>query len=572
MKEGKSQDSLGLVTEMILRASHRTRELLAHHFTCILLGNGRPDNWDINFIALLFKSGSPTDMANYRPLTLLPTLYKIYSTILFRRVRSQLEGSLTKDSAGFRRNFNTEDHLLTISLLIQFAKEWNFELWICKIDIRKAFDTLDWGTLITALQNCTIDEHTLRAIMESYKLPQGRVKVNGHTSEPFDKSRGTRQGDPISALLFCIAMEFIFKPLVRKWKAQGIGVAITESDLLNNLRFADDTLLIATTQQHLEIMTNDLQTALNDAQLFVHPGKTSIITNAISPPESVNIFGKDVTVRTGNDTIPYLGSVLCFENLTAAQIDHRIKCATFKFRELKHTLCFRSAPLKHRLRLFDSVVTNSFTHGASSWAWTQHNEARIIQGQCKLLREFIRVPIPKNLTTTCYAKQHFINKHIKGVLHRYNACLWEEEALRRIWRFIGHTARRAPSEYWNRLLLNFGPSAQNRHNQTFTLPGGTEVRRTRQARFHNTLTPIRNWYIAKEAIIPHHSRYHRIEYACINELWMDFANEIHATDEKGRKKYTWQLNETNFVLFSTYFRRKDSCIPIPPPFDLRDTT
>ena len=115
---------------------------------------------------------------------------------------------------------------MAASLLIQNAMEWNTELWICKLNIRKAFDTLDWGFLKRTLDAAHVDPSYVQAVMQSYGNPPGTIKVEVRKSKSFYKSRGTRQGDPLSAILLVSTLEYILKPLVDKWAQQGKGLPL----------------------------------------------------------------------------------------------------------------------------------------------------------------------------------------------------------------------------------------------------------------------------------------------------------------------------------------------------------
>eukprot|EP00973_Karenia_brevis_P066111 9190959-Karenia_brevis.AAC.1 len=73
-----------------------------------------PESWLEAFITLIFKSGDPRQAGNYRPITLLPILYKLFTRILRNRMQQTLESSQPVEQAGFRSGFNCDDHLLTM--------------------------------------------------------------------------------------------------------------------------------------------------------------------------------------------------------------------------------------------------------------------------------------------------------------------------------------------------------------------------------------------------------------------------------------------------------------------------
>ena len=458
--DGKTQDEIGLVIEMVKRASWRTKIELAVQYTKLLWeGEGRPMDWDDNPLTLIFKKGAAQDMGNYRPITLLPTLYKLFSKILFLRIRAGLEGHLTKDSAGFRKGFNTEDHILAITLMVQYAQEWKIELWIGKLDVTKAFDTLGWDAIQNMLKAFGLDDYYIRAVMQSYQCSRGRVRIPGARSGPFPKTRGTRQGDPLSALLFACTLEHLLRPLTDKWKREGKGFPVNVHDaldFLNNLRYADDMVLVARSAAELQEMFKEVQEALATAQLHIHPEKTQIITNCTTQrPESLTILGQEITIPPMDASLEYLGTLLSFQDTTRIQVEHRIKAGWAKFHQTKAATTFKYASLHARLRLFDQSVTATVTHGACAWTWSQETETSLIKAQCQMLRKIIHTPRPGGMGAGEWLRVH--NERVKRTIHKTGGKFFEEEALRRIWRMAGHIARRTPDSNWSRPLLDTAP-------------------------------------------------------------------------------------------------------------------
>eukprot|EP00973_Karenia_brevis_P072937 10130340-Karenia_brevis.AAC.1 len=142
MSKGRAGDRKGVVIEMILYGGTVLLQCIADLFTSILqMRMPAPEYWSESFVTVLFKNGDSQLPGNYRPITLLPILYKLFSRVLRERLRPILEAAQCVDQAGFRSGFNCDDHLLTIVLLLERFAEFRLPIWGCAIDFQKAFDT-----------------------------------------------------------------------------------------------------------------------------------------------------------------------------------------------------------------------------------------------------------------------------------------------------------------------------------------------------------------------------------------------------------------------------------------------
>ena len=118
---------------------------------------------------VLFKKGDPKLPGNYRPITLLPILYKLFSRILYTRVSKDLDASQCVDQAGFRSGFSCDDHLLAISLLIEAHSEHKLPLWFCAIDFEKAFDSVEHNYLWQSLVEQGVHIQYVRLLASLYQ-------------------------------------------------------------------------------------------------------------------------------------------------------------------------------------------------------------------------------------------------------------------------------------------------------------------------------------------------------------------------------------------------------------------
>ena len=132
----------------------------------------------------------------------MPLLYKLLATLLQKRLTPVLDAQLSKEQAGFRKQFSTIDHLHTLTRIPEKTLEWRIPLWTCFIDYEKAFDSIEHTAIWSALAKQGVNTGYIELLQCLYANHRGQVSLDGGVSRHFDLARGTKQGDPLSPLLF----------------------------------------------------------------------------------------------------------------------------------------------------------------------------------------------------------------------------------------------------------------------------------------------------------------------------------------------------------------------------------
>ena len=141
-----------------------------------------PTKWNESKVIILFKKGDVSDIKNYRPISLLPHMYKVFTRIILERMKKDLDENQPREQAGFRAGFRTSDHLHTLSQVIEKAKEYRFNICLGFIDYEKAFDSLDHLSLLKALNNQVRDSKYIRLVKAIYRDPSARIHLESTTT------------------------------------------------------------------------------------------------------------------------------------------------------------------------------------------------------------------------------------------------------------------------------------------------------------------------------------------------------------------------------------------------------
>ena len=345
---------------------------------------------------VIHKKGDVEDVSNYRPICSLPAMYKLFSTILYGRLYPMLDQKQAEDQAGFRKSYQTTDHLATYRLIEQTCHEWRIKMWTATVDFTKAFDSISHNSIWEALKSCNVDHGYVSLLKKIYRDHKASVQRD-EESEIFDIQKGSKQGDPMSSLLFNTVLQYALKNVIQRWqrkKGMGIYLSDQERDCLTNLRFADDVMLFATSKGQIQNMMCEFKEATEKVGLTIHPDKTKILSNESSMNSDtkryIKIGDMNIEILAKSESVNYLGQRISFYQQETLEIKSRIRTAWTTLRKYRQELTSKKYMLKLRLRLFDATVSPTLCYAAGTWTPSREHERMIQSTQRKMLRLIIQ--------------------------------------------------------------------------------------------------------------------------------------------------------------------------------------
>ena len=199
------------------------------------------------FIALIPKVDNPHRLNDFRPISLVGSLYKILAKVLANRLRSVIGLVISDSQSAFIKGRQILDGILVANEIVDEARKLRKELILFKVDFAKAYDTVDWGYLDEVMIKMGFPSLWRKWINECVGTATALVLVNGSPTDEFPLGRGLRQGDPLSPFLFLLAAEgfnVLMESLIRNNLYSGYQVGNNAGTTVSHLQFADDTLIL----------------------------------------------------------------------------------------------------------------------------------------------------------------------------------------------------------------------------------------------------------------------------------------------------------------------------------------
>ena len=216
--------------------------------------------------------------------------------ILQARLQQYMNHEVPNAQAGFRKGRGTRDQIANICWTIEKAREFQKNIYFCFIDYAKAFDCVDLNRLWRIVKEMGIPDHLTCLLRNLHAGQEAPVRTGHGTTDWFQIGKGVYQGCILSSCLFNLYAEYIMRNAGLEEAQVGIKIARRN---INNLRYADDTTLMAESEEELKSLLMKVKEESEKVGLKFNIQKTKIM--AFGPITSWEIDGE--TVETVSDFI-----------------------------------------------------------------------------------------------------------------------------------------------------------------------------------------------------------------------------------------------------------------------------
>lgn len=362
-------------------------------YNYVLHSNEYPQSWGLGIIAPVFKKGDINDAKNYRGITLINIIAKIYSQILLNRLNkwTSTNEKLTKHQFGFQTGKSISDCIFILKSIISKTLSEKEKLYCIFIDYQQFFDRINHSYLWHKLLSEKVSQNFVNALKAMYSCVKSCVRYQSSLSPFFDIFSGVKQGDPSSPLL---AMFFI-NDLINNVNSNLPGVVTLDDIRLFLLFYADDMVLLAKSPESLSKMLKDVETYCNTWGLKINVMKTKamIFENGRTSHYDFKIYNNSIEQV---ESFKYLGINL-FKNGNFNRSQKLIaQHASFSLYKLYQIFENTELPVYQKIKLFDSLVGSTLNFCSEVWGIHPATDVEMIH--VRFLRSLLGVKKSTNLS------------------------------------------------------------------------------------------------------------------------------------------------------------------------------
>ena len=368
---GKAPGDDGITVEMIKLLEDFGIDKLTDLYNEIYSTGTFPEELLKSVYITLPKQPRATDCSNYRTISLMPHTLKIFLKIIQERIGGKIDKEVGQTQFGFRPGSGTREGIFCFNILAQKHIEVNQDLYTCFIDYSKAFDRVHHAQLIDCLEKIGIDGRDIRVIANLYWHQKASIRIQNELSPFTSIERGVRQGCVLSPYLFNIYTEFIFR---ESNEMEGISI---HGQNINNLRYADDTALMANKPEKLQKVVTKVKDESSKGGLDMNVKKTKTMVLSKDPK------GKQVEIKINGeileqvDCFKYLGTQIKDDLKTDKELDTRENIARSKFSSMYKILTSKRLKMSTRLNILKCYVFSIYCYGCEAWTLNKVLEKKI---------------------------------------------------------------------------------------------------------------------------------------------------------------------------------------------------
>ncbi len=341
-----------------------------------------PMSWSKGIINPILKNpkDDPRDPLNYRGITMTSSVYKLFCSVLCRRLTTWIEENdiMCDEQNGFRTGRSTTDHLGSLTCVIETRIKKKQNTFAAFIDFSKAYDRIDRSLLWYKLTCIGVSDNMLSSLKSLYRNVQCTVRVNGNKSDWFEVGAGLKQGCILSPLLF----NLFINDLVYGLNRLKCGL-ICGNTPLSVLLYADDIVLLSDKEEHLQILLNYLSEWCTEWGLSINFNKSKVI-HFRTPSTSRTVY----EFQSGNSTVDivnqykYLGLILT-EHLDYQRMAKVVAQSASRALGLliSKDKAAGGMPFECYTKCYDCIVQATIDYGAPVWGTSTFSSIDAVQNR-----------------------------------------------------------------------------------------------------------------------------------------------------------------------------------------------
>ena len=328
--------------------------LLTSLFNLIFSNAVYPVQWSYAKLFMIFKRGNRNDPNNYRGISVISSIAKIFDMILCSRLEQWFKPY--REQAGAQKGRGCIEQIVTLRILCDYAKKKKSKLFITFVDFSKAYDVVPRHMMFELLRKLGCGAAMLAMIVAMYSVTKNILGTAIVTT-----LIGVRQGSPTSCLLFIIYVNELIKLIKETCQPEGF------LSWLHLLMLMDDTVLLATNRENMIKKVQLLNQFCIKYGMIINEHKTKLMVINGTIVDRQPISCNNLSIKHCDKYI-YLGSPFTADGLltTAIKAHAQEKMAHFnKFVSFLHKN--NHLPFAIKKRVFDACLMSAILYGCESW-------------------------------------------------------------------------------------------------------------------------------------------------------------------------------------------------------------
>ena len=402
---GKAPGSDGIPAEIIKCAKHPLLDHL-HHLLCLCWREGAvpQDMRDANIITL-HKKGDRGDCNNYRGISLLSTVGKLFARVILKRLQTLADRVYPESQCGFRSGRSTVDMVFAVRQLQEKCREQGRPLYLAFIDLTKAFDLVSREGLFQVLERIGCPPTLLSIVRSFHDNMKGTVVHDGSSSESFDIRSGVKQGCVLAPTLFGIFFAVLLKQAFGQ-STEGIYLHTRSDGKLFNLSrlkaktkvrtvtlrdflFADDAAVSTHDEHSLQELMDCFSRACRAFGLTISVKKTNVMGQDVEGPPHIKIESYELAAV---HEFTYLGSVISDTLSLETELNSRIGKASTTLARLTKRVWENSKLTDHtKVQVYRACVLSTLLYACETWTLKAHQERRLHVFHMRCLRRILGI-------------------------------------------------------------------------------------------------------------------------------------------------------------------------------------
>ena len=383
---------------------------------CWLEGSVPQDTKDANIVTLFKNKGDRHDCNNYRGISPLSIVGKLFARIVLHRLETLAKRIYPESQRGFRSKRSTVDMIFSVRQLQEKCREQNQPLYLAFIDLTKAFDLVSRAGLFSMLPLIGCPPKLLSIVKSFHVGMRGTVQFDGDISSDFEVKSGVKQGCVLAPILFGIFFSLLLK---HAFKSSTDGVYLhsrsdghlfnisrfrakskTRTVNIRDLLYADDAALVSHSEDGLQRLLDRLSNSCDQFGLTTSLKKTQVMGQATPAQPLLKINGENLEVV---HQFQCLGSTMTDTLSLDVEISKRMGLAFTTLSKLaKRPRVWENRHLKipTKVNVYKACVISTLLYGSESWTTYSTQERKLQAFHLRCLRRILGITwqdkVPKN--------------------------------------------------------------------------------------------------------------------------------------------------------------------------------